>query len=475
MRAQDLIFEYKRDVTARNYAEQLIDRIYSDGTTELLRFPNTAAGTGYTTRELWDYTRGRLAKEKGIPPENVAAMKDIFVNGAIAEIEKADPTSKKAYTEWLVMAYINGIFVRWEDIFSTGTEFLTMYNDLKQRNIINKSDTLRYLSNIKQINHRGRFSQAYNDVMNAHEFYLGAEKQTNKGDVEEVYNGPAVRVIKAKDQTAACYYGRGTQWCTAATRSHNYFDQYNKSGDIYIFLPKNPKYEGEKYQFWAGDDGRTVGFQLMDPEDEPVSLEDWDKRFPGLGIAFLYNLAPDVLKNLVVFNGDMFENVLSQISTVLEQNWKWEIIADWEVNDDYWYKWLQDEGYVDEEGDWDDDKMAKDGVNYLEYNDDLRRGIQEAFDTIEELTPEVLDAWYEDWKGFGEHLDFYHMVDAVGDYLRDQHGSYFESLVKDAGHFIKERMASTSDKNLENFKVRMMSELKSHERVHPTRRTAAQN
>jgi len=468
MRENDLIFEYKRDVTVKNYTDRLIDRMISDGSIERMRFGG-GAGLGYTTDEMFDVIRGiQRSDMPSMTPENVEAVKEIFARGAITQIEQADPTSKKAYTEWLVMAYINSIFARWEDIFSTGTDFLAMYNDLKQRNLFNKVDTLKAVSNIKQINNRERFVWAYTRISNAHDFYLGQTTDIDRGDAEEIHNGPAVRVLKVNDQKAACYYGRGTQWCTAATRSRNMFDHYNKSGNIYIFIPKKPWHDGEKYQFWAGDDGRNVDIQLMDEHDEPVDFENWDNRFPGLGIKYLYDLEPKVLSQFVMFNKKRFDYIIAEVVELLQNNWKWDVVADWETGDDYYWQWLRDEGYIDDDGDFDDDKMEKDGINYLEFNDDLRRGLNDVFDSLEELTPTELNDFYSEERG--EPLDVYHMVDTLGDWIEDQAGSHYESLFNDAGNFIKEKIGSYSDKE-GNFKVAHVHDIRSTPYLtHPARR-----
>ena len=53
------------------------------------------------------------------------------------------------------------------------------------------------------------------------------------------------RVIEATDyhivrrpesQTASCYYGRGTTWCVAATKSENYWDHYKQQGKSFYFI-----------------------------------------------------------------------------------------------------------------------------------------------------------------------------------------------------------------------------------------------
>lgn len=69
-------------------------------------------------------------------------------------------------------------------------------------------------------------------------------------------------VIEPKTERASCYWGRGTQWCTAATDSHNAFDYYTEGdGKLVIYLHA----DGAKYQ------GAANG-ELADENDEHL---DW--------------------------------------------------------------------------------------------------------------------------------------------------------------------------------------------------------
>ena len=45
-------------------------------------------------------------------------------------------------------------------------------------------------------------------------------------------------VIQPLTEQAAIIYGRGTQWCTSATRSYNYFERYNSQGPLFILISK---------------------------------------------------------------------------------------------------------------------------------------------------------------------------------------------------------------------------------------------
>lgn len=72
-----------------------------------------------------------------------------------------------------------------------------------------------------------------------------------------LYNGAAGLVIVPHSTAASCAWGRGTEWCTAAVTSKNYFQIYNKDGPLIIIKTES----GQKYQMHANS-------ELMDVHDE---------------------------------------------------------------------------------------------------------------------------------------------------------------------------------------------------------------
>lgn len=112
-------------------------------------------------------------------------------------------------------------------------------------------------------------------------------------DADELYESDNFMVIHLKNKEAAIYYGRGTQWCTAATVSHNEFNNYSKDNFLlYVIINKdfnkllenlnikdqNNKVE-EKYRkiqigynkinYSNGENG--IDSQIMDSLDQPVN------------------------------------------------------------------------------------------------------------------------------------------------------------------------------------------------------------
>jgi len=68
-------------------------------------------------------------------------------------------------------------------------------------------------------------------------------------------------VVIPKTAHAACQLGHGTKWCTTSGA----FEHYSEQGPLYIMIPKNPRYHGEKYQL------HLESKQLMDKDDSPAS------------------------------------------------------------------------------------------------------------------------------------------------------------------------------------------------------------
>jgi hypothetical protein len=193
-----------------------------------------------------------------VNPETVSEIfqtrKPEIADAILAQLEDGDPTAHKEYTQWIAKMYIMGD-TPIEDIGSTLREYLYKFELLKRKKILKPP-----------ANDINRYSSFTNLMDNMDQYELPEDDAVNKGKVTEVYEDASVRVVVPEDQAAACYYGRGTRWCTAATKGSNYYGQYSRQGPLYILLPKQPKYTGEKYQlhFPSG--------QFMDENDDSVDL-----------------------------------------------------------------------------------------------------------------------------------------------------------------------------------------------------------
>lgn len=181
-----------------------------------------------------------------------AIPREIFNN-----ILSIDPTSSENkmgnYTKWLLKLYMAKKLK--EEDFYKAKEYLTCFNTYKNR--ITEKDINKFKS--------------INDLYVAIEpFYQSNEANSKSEEIrrikqgaEKVYEDDNWLIIVPHTKEASCYYGKGTQWCTAADKSYNAFDSYNDEGNLYININKrNPK---EKYQFHFETDS------FMDATDSPIN------------------------------------------------------------------------------------------------------------------------------------------------------------------------------------------------------------
>ncbi len=175
------------------------------------------------------------------------------------QIVAADPTAKEdkmgKYSKWLLALYTSGN-LKFEDLYKA-TEYLTTFHRYKQK--LERKDIGQY----KSLPDLYDAIQPYED--NTQAASHKEELRQIKKDAKKVYEDGEWLVIVPETQEAAVEYGKGTQWCTAATGSYNYFNYYNEKGPLYININKKT---GAKYQFHFETN------QFMDERDESVSISE---------------------------------------------------------------------------------------------------------------------------------------------------------------------------------------------------------
>ena len=179
------------------------------------------------------------------------------------QIIKADPTyneqkSQKMgkYGKWLLNLYKQGKLKN-EDLYKATdylSYFVKYYNKITEKDI-NKLPDLPSLYNI--IKPYKEASDNGEDIATS----KSDEVRRIKKDAEKVFEDNQWLVIIPHTQEASCYYGKNTQWCTAATDSYNMFNQYNNKGPLFINIRKT---DGKKFQFHF----ETNSF--MDETDTPI-------------------------------------------------------------------------------------------------------------------------------------------------------------------------------------------------------------
>src|SRR5690554_5291980 len=176
------------------------------------------------------------------------------------KIINSDPTTNLEknqmgkYSKWLLNLFKRKQ-LRLEDLYKV-EEYLQTFDKYK-----NKIE-------IKDINKFKTLPQLYDVVKD----YINSDEATSKKDevrrikkdAEKVYEDNEWLVVVPKTEEAACFYGKNTQWCTAAD-NNNYFDYYNRDGKIYININK---ITNKKFQF------HFESRQFMDENDSPITIDD---------------------------------------------------------------------------------------------------------------------------------------------------------------------------------------------------------
>ena len=167
------------------------------------------------------------------------------------------------YAKWLLNLYKKNN-LKLEDLYKA-EEYLPIFDKLSKANKLE----------IKDINKYKSLSELYNVIAD----YVGNDKTISKQDEirkeksggKKIYEDNRFLVIQPLTEEAACYYGKGTQWCTASTDGNNMFDSYNSNGPLYIIMDKtkrNKVGDYEKYQI------HFESCQFMDSSDNVIDFDN---------------------------------------------------------------------------------------------------------------------------------------------------------------------------------------------------------
>lgn len=382
MRFREILKEYNQAKTAQVFGNKLVAALASDNSSH---FPSPL-GT----------SRNYLRQKDKIGSEVEGPNKQIIIKDILTAIEQADPTPNKEYTQWLAKCYANEA-QKIEDITSKGTDWLKTYHQFKVKKIL--PDNLRNIANFK-------FSQLYdiiaNDELNAKLDAIENAPSKDKGKAQVVFDNSLVRIIVPNDEAAACYYGQGTRWCTAA-KNNNMYERYTADGNLYIMLPKQPNYEGEKYQLHFASN------QFMDEGDNPVdNVMELLRLFGDDVMQFFFDKEPMIKQWVVITPDEILQPLIDQIADITNDYIN-DTLSDWEMEDDYYYNDLREKGYVDDEGDVDWTRVEKDGMTWLETNYDAKTWYDRAQDAVRPTIDRVRSGAQEWTEEEGEECTLHHL------------------------------------------------------------------
>lgn len=108
------------------------------------------------------------------------------------------------------------------------------------------------LKDLRKIKNRISLLEAISHIFELWKTKEEQQKDVAKGEGAQIYTGKnGTRFYESYDTKHACYIGKGSLWCTATTKSRNYYEYFRFAGyRVITMIPKNPDSFGrEKYQF----------------------------------------------------------------------------------------------------------------------------------------------------------------------------------------------------------------------------------
>lgn len=181
------------------------------------------------------------------------------IDSFLEMLEEADPKggSENVVTVllWLKNGLLtfpevkNGIDVQYQDrtIHLSISDIFKYYTKVKNKKMLPKK-----YHDIRFITDWLRFIEFLIELVNLMSNIEQQEEANKKGEGKIIFTGKnKTRFYESYNKDHACYIGKGTLWCTAATKSRNYFEEFSADGfRIITMIPANPKHDGrEKYQF----------------------------------------------------------------------------------------------------------------------------------------------------------------------------------------------------------------------------------
>jgi len=219
-------------------------------------------------RLINDFGNKILTKAK----TDISAPKTNDIKDILIKISAMDPTPNKELTFWCALNYANNGITRFEDI-GRAMNALEDYKKLLRKPKLNPPLQIRDINQIKVLSTLEKIVDQYpkeeivsnKEAMNQEEqgFYESKEATL-------LYNDSNIKVVIPNTEKASIFFGKGTKWCTAATKN-NMFSNYSKKNDpLYIIMIKG---SNEKYQFHFGTK------QFMDISDKEINPQELANKY----------------------------------------------------------------------------------------------------------------------------------------------------------------------------------------------------
>ena len=106
------------------------------------------------------------------------------------------------------------------------------------------------------------------------------EKKAAFSEAEVIDETESYFVVRPMSAQASCFFGRSTQWCISAERSHNYFESYTNEGKMFYFVfmkQIDPSSKYKKLAFVLDNDFDLES--VFDAEDDELTHVEITEAF----------------------------------------------------------------------------------------------------------------------------------------------------------------------------------------------------
>lgn len=297
--------------------------------------------------------------------------KELLKRKILNNVKAADPTPNQQYSLWLMTRLANKD-TPLQILFTARSATNTLISGIRQT--LELFDTLkknRKLSGADaDINRYKSIDEVFEKVheFGPEDFESGKSKKRDiakemQKQAELFLSTPEYTVIIPKTEEASCYYGQNTKWCTAATDGGNMFNSYSRDGNLYIIIPKNPSYDGEKYQVHFNP------VSMMDELDDEVEFETMLEKFPEFFEKAAEAGELEDSDYVVFMKKEVKQKMIDNFNEFINQA-AYDIEQDAEQNDEEYAEYIASE-YKDEDGeiDW---ERGYEEMPYSEYNSEFK-------------------------------------------------------------------------------------------------------
>ena len=217
-----------------------------------------------------------------------------FAEVQMQRLLDADPSGKQKYANWLagqinkevfrsmeyikrqrmaVEDYIDSVKASVETVVRRLLSNLPTYHKLVERNLIEKN-----INKYEEYTDWGHDIYVAEREFQERERLKGMEAEA-KQTIDTLINDEDYTLKRPDSTAASCILGMGAQWCIAATRSQNYFDQFTREGKAFYILelrhlPIDDDFRKVALQYDAGRDRESAEPDLI--WHSPNEMQDDD-------------------------------------------------------------------------------------------------------------------------------------------------------------------------------------------------------